>query len=58
MEAHPQNFTSNVLDNNLNIVNVKIKCENSVILLGVTIDKNLNFNEQVLKISKKASAQT
>ena len=32
-----------------------IECENSVKLLGVTIDNKLNFNDQVSIICKKAS---
>ena len=39
------------LDNNI------IKCEESVKLLGVTIDFQLNFNVQVSNICKKASKQ-
>ena len=40
-----------ILDNNI------IKCEESVKLLGVTIDFQLNFNVQVSNICKKASKQ-
>ena len=34
-----------------------IDCSNSVKLLGITIDKKLNFNEHVTKICKKVSAK-
>jgi uncharacterized protein YpmS len=35
----------------------KIECESEVKLLGVTIDFQLNFNEHVSNICKKASRQ-
>ena len=39
----------------INVGNEVIECENSVKLLGVTIDNKLNFNEHVSNIYKKAS---
>ena len=42
-------------DIHINVENEVIECENSVKLLGVTIDNKLNFNEHISNIYKKAS---
>ena len=39
---------------NLNINGAEIKCQNSVTLLGVEIDNELNFNNHISNICKKA----
>jgi len=46
-------------DKNLtfNLEGNQIECESEVILLGVTIDFKLNFNEHISNICKKASRQ-
>ena len=49
-QTYDENITFN-LENNV------IKCEESVKLLGITIDFKLNFDEHVSNICKKASRQ-
>ena len=44
-------------DVSLIVVSEIIDCSNSVKLLGITIDKKLNFNEDFTKICKKVSAK-
>ena len=46
---------ANNFGNKINVVNNVITGENSVKLLGVTIDNKLNFDEHVDKIRKKAN---
>ena len=41
----------------IQIENVDIKCEDSVTLLGVSIDFRLKFDSHVSEICKKASKQ-
>jgi hypothetical protein len=49
-KTNKHNLTFNLNGNN-------ITCEDNVKLLGVTIDPNLNFNNHISEICKKASRQ-
>ena len=40
-----------------NFNDVNIQCENEVVLLGVTLDFNLNFNSHISSMCRKASRQ-
>ena len=64
MKANPEKFQAIAIGNQTKQQNLtftldgnKIECESEVKLLGVTIDFQLNFNEHVLNICKKASRQ-
>ena len=64
MKANPEKFQAiavgektKVEDITFNLDNNIIKCEESVKLLGVTINFQLNLNVQVLNICKRASKQ-
>jgi len=64
MKANPDKFQALAIgkkthDKNIvfNLNNNKIKCEDEVKLLGVTIDYQLNFNTHIANICKKASKQ-
>ena len=64
MQANPDKFQAMAVGRRthctspvFNIGNVNIACEESVNLLGVNIDFNLNFNEHITTICKKAAQQ-
>ena len=64
MKANPENFQATAVGQQtynenitFNLENNVITCEESVKLLGVSIDFKLNFDEHVSNICKKASRQ-
>ena len=64
MKANPEKFQAIAIGKQTKQQNLtftidgnKIECESEVKLLGVTIDFQLNFNEHVSNICKKASRQ-
>ena len=64
MKANPNKFQASAIgkktnNNNLtfNLNGNNITCEDNVKLLGVTIDSDLNFNNHISEICKKASMQ-
>ena len=62
MKANPEKFQAIAIgkqtkQQNFTIDGNKIECESEVKLLGVTIDFQLNFNEHVSNICRKASRQ-
>ena len=48
-----QKSTKNVIWEKLQIDNKEIESENSVALLGITIDNQLSFNDHISKLCKK-----
>ena len=67
MIVNPDKFQAMILQNSRNsknhepvkleIESVKIETNNTVKLLGITIDKKLNFEEHISELCKKASMQ-
>ena len=52
-----QKSTKKVIQETLQIDNNEIKSENSVTLLGITIDNRLSFDDHISKLCNKASMQ-
>ena len=52
-----QKSTKKVIQEKLQIGNNEIESENSVALLGITIDNRLSFDDHIAKICKKSSMQ-
>ena len=52
-----QKSAEKVIQEKLQIDNNKIKYENSVTLLGITIDNRLSFDDHISKLCNKASMQ-
>ena len=52
-----QKSTKKVIKERLQIDNNKIEPENLVILLGITIDNRLSFDDHISKLCNKASVQ-
>ena len=61
MEANPCKFQGIILKNKdattFSIAGKSIETEDTVTLLGVLLDKDLNFNEQIKMLCRKAAAQ-
>ena len=62
MEANPDKFQSMILGyrgeiGHIDLGENRVTCEESVKLLGIHIDKNLNFKNHIQSICKKAGAQ-
>ena len=64
MQANPEKFQAMSLGKKTHDLNisfkfndVNIKCEDEVVLLGVTLDFNLNFNSHISSMCRKASRQ-
>ena len=64
MEVNPDKFQFILFGNSahkkqefLELQNVKIQCETSVKLLGVTLDQKLSFNNHINNLAAKAGAQ-
>ena len=52
-----QKSTKKVIQEKLQIGNNEIESENSVALLGITIDNRLSFDDHIAKICNKSSMQ-
>ena len=52
-----QKFTKKVIQEKLHINNNEIESENSVTLLGITIDNRLSFDDHISKLCNIASMQ-